>query len=225
MTTPQLFFSHYIHVPGKQCRDRGVLPPNWVGYLMRVKESFGTTNVRQDAPSGRYTRTQTGDALQRVEEVRSVKQTVHSADNKVKIWQSNPPEQLLNTERDGTLLATISTHQNGVNCVRWSPNGKYLASVSDDNTVMLCKQESGKARKQFGETTQNKENWVVKSVGRSHSAGTVSVPFCLLMVQDVTGLTWAPNSKRLATCSLDNRVIIWEVSSSELLGTIFYFFN
>lgn len=101
-------------------------------------------------------------------------------DHKVKIWSLN--ENLFKTDREGTLLATVAQHQNGVNCVRWSPDGKYLVSGSDDNTIILWTKGSGSA-KTFGETTENKENWKPASVGRGHSAGlrlfrTCSLKLC-----------------------------------------------
>jgi protein HIRA/HIR1 len=58
-----------------------------------------------------------------------------------------------------------------VNCVRWSPDGKFLASGSDDQTVILYVQEAGNTRKVFGETFVNKENWVAKSVAKKHASG------------------------------------------------------
>jgi WD40 repeat protein len=44
----------------------------------------------------------------------------------VKLWK-----------RDGTLLTTLNGHNGTVWRVAFSPNGKTIASTSDDNTVIL----------------------------------------------------------------------------------------
>ena len=43
-----------------------------------------------------------------------------------------PPEH-----PDGCLLATLGRHEKGVNVARWSPDGKFLATGSDDQAVIL----------------------------------------------------------------------------------------
>ncbi len=35
------------------------------------------------------------------------------------------------------LLANVGNHSSSVNCVRWSPNGRFLATASDDKVVMV----------------------------------------------------------------------------------------
>eukprot|EP01127_Copromyxa_protea_P009023 TRINITY_DN2093_c0_g1_i1.p1 TRINITY_DN2093_c0_g1~~TRINITY_DN2093_c0_g1_i1.p1 ORF type:complete len:975 (-),score=170.65 TRINITY_DN2093_c0_g1_i1:84-3008(-) len=120
-------------------------------------------------------------------------------DHKVKIWST---DHLFDIKTEGTMLAELSHHSNGVNCVRWSPNGKYLATCSDDQSVVLCVLGDGPARQTYGQPT-NLVNWQVKSVGKRHSS-------------DVVDLAWAPDSSKLASCSLDNTVIIWEVVNNQL---------
>jgi len=34
-------------------------------------------------------------------------------------------------------LATLTAHDRSVNCVRWSPCGRYLASGSDDSQILI----------------------------------------------------------------------------------------
>ena len=85
-----------------------------------------------------------------------------SLDQKIKIWNTKPilDEDSENTENDKKLLSTLSSH-NGkrsvtirdeavaerslnsgvVLCVRWSPDGRYLASGSDDYIVIVWERD------------------------------------------------------------------------------------
>lgn len=110
-------------------------------------------------------------------------------------------------EQKSQLLASLQRHDRCVNCVRFSPDGKYLAAGSDDATVSLH-QFYGKTTGSIGGFS-NKEDWRCIKLFRDHS-------------QDVLGVAWSPDSTKLASCSVDNKVIIWDVLSqtkkTELLG-------
>ncbi|EDO29643.1 predicted protein, partial [Nematostella vectensis] len=58
---------------------------------------------------------------------------------KVSIWNMAPiknEEDEMN-ENVPKLLCQMDNHLACVNCVRWSGNGKYLASGGDDNLIMI----------------------------------------------------------------------------------------
>lgn len=83
-------------------------------------------------------------------------------DSCIKLWNF----QLLLTKPEQTqdaLLATIATHTKSVNIVRWSKDGIYLASGSDDNYILIHKYTPGMISNQsFGSNQQkvkNKESW------------------------------------------------------------------
>ena len=78
---------------------------------------------------------------------------------------------------DKFLLATLTSHQLGVNCVRWSKSGEMLASGGDDAVIMLWTLEAGTTTV-FGQ--ENVENWSPLIMLRGHTG-------------EVTGLAWSPD--------------------------------
>ena len=50
-----------------------------------------------------------------------------------------------------TMLAVLGRHEGAVNCVRWSHKGKYLASASDDRSILLWELKAEPATAAFGE--------------------------------------------------------------------------
>ena len=64
-------------------------------------------------------------------------------------------------------------HTKSVNCVRWSPNGVFLASGSDDRCVFVWQQVGGSsgARKVFGSDDVVHESWKPFKVLSAHVGG------------------------------------------------------
>ncbi|KAG6966729.1 hypothetical protein JG688_00006636 [Phytophthora aleatoria] len=124
-------------------------------------------------------------------------------DNTVKIWSlQTPPEGGIATFE---LLATLANHQQAVNCVRWAGHGRYLASGSDDQLVLLYELQAGApAPVPFGSNARpNKQNWVRCSTLERHT-------------MDVADVAWSPDDRMLATCSIDNTILIWDVGVGAL---------
>ena len=87
-------------------------------------------------------------------------------DQKVKLWNL---KALKNREVEADpnvprVLATLSDHFNTVNCVRFSKNGRFLASGSTDSNVFLYEKRPGPGRAQLGSTDEH-------NVGRGHRCG------------------------------------------------------
>ncbi|KAI9905368.1 hypothetical protein PsorP6_013608 [Peronosclerospora sorghi] len=120
-------------------------------------------------------------------------------DNSVKIWSLQPV--LDGGVASFELLATLSNHQQAVNCVRWAGHGRYLASGSDDRLVLLYELHTGApAPVPFGSNAKpNKQNWVRCATLERHT-------------MDVADVAWSPDDRMLATCSIDNSILIWDVS-------------
>lgn len=99
------------------------------------------------------------------------------------------------------LINFSDNHLGCVNAVRWSNNGMYLASGADDKLVMIWKKFGGSGST-FGGSGMNKnvENWKCVWTCRGHSG-------------DVLDLAWSPQDRWLASCSVDNSIIIWDAQS------------
>lgn len=117
---------------------------------------------------------------------------------------SNVPKQLCQMDNHlGNYWLIIINHCNChlsgcVNVVRWSCQGHFLASGSDDKLVMIWKLMTGEGSSTVfgGGGKVNIETWKCVYTLNSHSG-------------DVLDLAWAPHDGWLASGSVDNTVIIW----------------
>ena len=91
---------------------------------------------------------------------------------------------------DPQLRQFLSKHTRSVNSIAFSPNGKMLASASDDNTIILWDLSTG------------------KPIGQpliGHTNGVNSIDF-------------SPDGKTLASGSDDKTIIIWDVATGKPTG-------
>ena len=92
-------------------------------------------------------------------------------------------------------LCEMSNHLGCVNCVRWSLDGKWLASGGDDAIVMIWQiKYQGMVKSSFGGTSH--EQWGCLHMLRGHNG-------------DILDLSWSTNQKYLASCSIDNTIVVW----------------
>ncbi|XP_035751252.1 protein HIRA isoform X4 [Egretta garzetta] len=132
---------------------------------------------------------------------------------KVVIWNMAPvlKEEDEKNENIPKMLCQMDNHLACVNCVRWSNNGVYLASGGDDKLIMVWKRAAyiGPSTV-FGSSSKltNVEQWRCVSILRSHSG-------------DVMDVAWSPHDAWLASCSVDNTVVIWNaIKFPEILATL-----
>eukprot|EP01135_Chromosphaera_perkinsii_P004173 Nk52_evm80s270 gene=Nk52_evmTU80s270 len=130
------------------------------------------------------------------------------ADCTVKVWGFKYSKK--NGAEVG-FLSNLSLHAKAVNVVRFSPNGAFLASGSDDGKVVIWKLSEQPAKESSGnlmdDQAENKENWTVFGVLRSH-------------LEDVYDLSWSACSRYLVSGSVDNTVIVWDIMNKCLLQKI-----
>ncbi|XP_077416701.1 protein HIRA [Vanacampus margaritifer] len=120
---------------------------------------------------------------------------------KVMIWNMAPVlrEEDEKNENVPKMLCQMDNHLACVNCVRWSNNGLYLASAGDDKLVMVWKRAAfiGPSTV-FGSSSKlaNVEQWRCVTILRNHTG-------------DVMDVAWSPHDVWLASCSVDNTIVIW----------------
>ena len=68
-------------------------------------------------------------------------------------------------------LLTSLEEGSPVNCVRFSPDGKLLATAADDRTILLWELREGTATKIFGSDDVNTENWCRVAALVGHTSG------------------------------------------------------
>ncbi|SPP79644.1 protein HIRA homolog [Drosophila guanche] len=128
---------------------------------------------------------------------------------RVVIWNLQPvlSEKDEFDEAIPKMLCQMDQHLACVNCVRWSQNGVYLASGSDDKLIMIWRKITGSSGVfGTGGMQKNHESWRCFHTLRGHAG-------------DVLDLAWSPNDIYLASCSIDNTVIIWDAQAFPAMVT------
>ncbi|KAL1544484.1 protein HIRA-like isoform X1 [Salvia divinorum] len=123
-------------------------------------------------------------------------------DHKVHIWNTKSVgREMQNDDSASKLLATLRDHFGSVNCVRWAKHGRYIASGSDDQVILVHERKPGSGTTEFGSgEPPDVENWKVAITLRGHTA-------------DVVDLNWSPDDSTLASGSLDNTIHVWDMST------------
>lgn len=119
---------------------------------------------------------------------------------RVVIWNLKPvlSEKDENDPAVPKMLCQMDQHLACVNCVRWSQNGLLLASGSDDKLIMIWRKAQGSSGVfGTGGMQENHESWKCLHTLRGHDG-------------DVLDLAWSPNDLFLASCSIDNTIIVWD---------------
>lgn len=100
---------------------------------------------------------------------------VHLTCLQVRIWNMKCVGRDLEAdESTPKLLATLRDHFGSVNCVRWAKHGRYVASGSDDQVILVHERKPGSGTTEFGSgEPPDVENWKVTMTLRGHTADVV----------------------------------------------------
>ncbi|KAI6648655.1 Protein HIRA-like protein isoform X1 [Oopsacas minuta] len=97
------------------------------------------------------------------------------------------------------LLSQMTNHHGCVNCVRWNHSGNWLASAGVDKGVLIWQLRSVSMqtnKHSVGPRGPYLESWSCLYIMRGHSG-------------EVLDLSWSLSDEYLASCSVDNTIIIW----------------
>lgn len=130
-------------------------------------------------------------------------------DTAVRIWKvEKGPDGKAIVE----FLSNLARHTKAVNVVRFSPNGDILASGGDDAVILLWKVNDSKdkesdqlAFQDEDDAELNKENWTVVKTLRGH-------------LEDVYDICWATDGNLMASASVDNTAIVWDISKGQKIS-------
>jgi len=98
------------------------------------------------------------------------------------------PQVNTNSQADGGTSLIYRGHAARVSAVAWSPDGKRIASASDDRTVQVCDAKTGSRI----------------LIYKGHNA-------------EVYAASWSPNGKYIASAGADKTVQVWDASTGALL--------
>jgi WD40 repeat protein/predicted transcriptional regulator len=127
----------------------------------------------------------------------------------------------------GLLQRTIAGHSDSVNSVSWSPDGKRLASASNDNTVRIWNVTSGEEIATF-----NGHGEVVRTVrwspdgtriASAAEGGGIMIwdPETLTELESLNGsypVAWSPDGRSIASSGPGNgSVLLWDVASGDIV--------
>jgi WD40 repeat protein len=114
---------------------------------------------------------------------------VTAAGSTVRVWDAHT----------GVSSAELNGHTGTVQGAVFSPGGSYLVTVSDDKTARLW----------------NAHGWALLHVLSGHTRSVTSAVFS---PPESTPPGTPPESKRIATTSLDGTVRLWKADTGELIA-------
>ena len=140
--------------------------------------------------------------------------TTGSVDKTINPWNVRKDGRITGgmivTSSDGNVsntkhLKTLVGHKYTVHCVAFSPDGKTLASGSEDNTIILWDTTTGEHTRTLARPTGSFVGPTDTLVG--HTDTVYSVAF-------------SPDGKTLASGSEDNTIILWNTTTGEHIKTL-----
>lgn len=165
-----------------------IIKPSWLSHSGEQKD-FEVYSCHV-SPDGKRLATAGGDGHVRVWSTESV----YNANNP----DYNKPRQLCH----------MSHHLGTIHSVRFSPNGRYLASGADDKIICVYHLDKSPPTATFGTNEPPPvENWKTYKRLIGHD-------------NDVQDLAWSYDSSILVSVGLDSKVVVWSGHTFEKLKTL-----
>ena len=124
----------------------------------------------------------------------------------------------MHSQKSSKMHPQMDNHLACVNSVRWSGSGKFLASAGDDQRVILWTKSAYGGGAVFGSGKVNHESYRYSTLSKMYclksfiSILSFRVAHTLRIHDgDVLDIAWSPGDVWLATASVDNTVVVWDV--------------
>lgn len=167
-----------------------IIKPSWLSHSGEQKD-FEVYSCHI-SPDGKRLATAGGDGHVRVWSTEAI---YNSHDSE---YQKTKPRQLCH----------MSHHLGTIHSVRFSPNGRYLASGADDKMICVYHLDRSPPAAIFGTNEPPPvENWKTYKRLIGHD-------------NDVQDLAWSYDSSILVSVGLDSKIVIWSGTTFEKLKTI-----
>ncbi|HWS84636.1 MAG TPA: serine/threonine-protein kinase [Ktedonobacteraceae bacterium] len=132
----------------------------------------------------------------------------------------------------GSLLYTYTGHHGFVNALAWSPDGKRIASGSDDSTVQVWNAANGSNVYTYQSHSNLVEAVAWSPDGKRIASGGFDSTVQMWDAADgghastyhmhsgyVVTVAWSPDGKRISSGSYDKTVQVWNASNGNLICT------
>ncbi|MBW2663375.1 MAG: PDZ domain-containing protein, partial [Deltaproteobacteria bacterium] len=130
------------------------------------------------------------------------------------------------------LFKTLKGHTKSVKLVLFSPDGKYIASASQDKTVKLWSVASGECLKTFTGHTNILKSLSFSPDGKYIASGDydrkiklweIETGDCIQTLNDQQSFaSFSPGGKYIASASQDKTIKLWEVETGKCIKTLWH---
>jgi WD40 repeat protein/tRNA A-37 threonylcarbamoyl transferase component Bud32 len=138
-------------------------------------------------------------------------------DRTVRVWDPEEGKAVFSTgitvRGQGGVIVSPLGHEGRVWSIAWSPDGKKLASGSDDRTVRIWDAETGRPLRTIRQKRDTRGFWAWKGSTEAPLVGLGHDSF-------IHTVAWSPDGARIVSGSEDQTVRVWDAESGRELETL-----